>query len=170
MQSRLWAEKNGNLKPQFVRERVFIVKSLLRLKERLVVMIGALSNYFLKSAIMNTCWFSQVLIIYWLRLNIVTWTLNTRLGLLVRIKYFACKKCCAVLSKYSTSSDLTLHLARQLCLIFHHFAILKPLLRSSNLQSYYMQYFHFLWENVEDLLHERRVNASYAPLDIGGTS
>ena len=23
--------------------------------------------------------------------------------------------------------------------------------------------------NVEDLLHERRVNASYAPLDIGGT-
>ena len=162
MQSRLWAEKNGNLKLQFVRERVFI-------EERLVVMIGALSNYFLKSAIMNTCWFSQVLIIYWLRLNIVTWTLNTRLGLLVRIKHFACKKCCAVLSKYSTSSDLTLHLARQLCLIFHHFAILKPLLRSSNLQSYYMQYFHFLWENVEDLLHERRVNASYAPLDIGGT-
>jgi hypothetical protein len=24
--------------------------------------------------------------------------------------------------------------------------------------------------NVEDLLHERRVNSSYAPLDIGGTS
>ena len=23
--------------------------------------------------------------------------------------------------------------------------------------------------NVEDLLHERRVNSSYAPLDIGGT-